>query len=226
MNFFDFEWLPVFRKIKHNGKEYVAAPATVSSVVADTRLGMTQDQINTQMAAGGGVINYDQLHPVGMMVASENPTFDPNTAFGGEWVPVEEPPFVTKEELAGYATKQELAAQNTYGAVEAWTGKYWIDGRKIYRKVTEFVGIPDGNANRNVPLGVSNIDMVLSYTLFGADVSGLPRCSPWQEEGRSYLTVVAAATRGANAQMTCRSCTALFATSTMWYVCEYIKTAQ
>ena len=49
-----------------------------------------------------------------------------------------------------------------YSTSEVFTGKLWIDGKKIYRKVYEVTKAQTSNNNPDIPTNVSNIDTIIS----------------------------------------------------------------
>lgn len=49
---------------------------------------------------------------------------------------------------------------NTYSTDETFTGKYWINGKKIYRKIINFGALPN-STTKSVAHGISNLDEVL-----------------------------------------------------------------
>lgn len=51
----------------------------------------------------------------------------------------------------------EEAIGEHYSTEETFTGKYWIDGKKIYRKVINFQGLPNATT-KEVPHNISNFD--------------------------------------------------------------------
>ena len=48
-----------------------------------------------------------------------------------------------------------IEATVSYSTAETWTGGYWIDGKKIYRKVVDCGALPNA-ATKNVPHGIVN----------------------------------------------------------------------
>jgi len=59
-----------------------------------------------------------------------------------------------------------------YSTDETFTGMYWIDGKKIYRKVVDCGTLPNA-AQKNVPHNISNLDQVI--TIKGIATSGNTR---------------------------------------------------
>lgn len=48
-----------------------------------------------------------------------------------------------------------------YSTEEQWTGKRWIDGKKIYQKTVNFGTLPN-NTTKKVAHNISNIDNIIS----------------------------------------------------------------
>lgn len=75
---------------------------------------------------------------------------------GGENLP---PTPIDADTLQGHAAdyfvaQETLDAQRTYSTEEQWTGEYWIDGKKIYRK---YMSVPVDGATKTVPHLIDNI---------------------------------------------------------------------
>ena len=77
---------------------------------------------------------------------------------------------------------KKIQAQNLvggdphYSTDETFTGKYWIDGKKIYRKVVDF-GALTNNTSKTVAHNIQNISFVVNYYGMSTDGSewiGLP----------------------------------------------------
>lgn len=65
------------------------------------------------------------------------------------------------EEYYGkYITKKDMYDLATYSTTEVDTGKIWIDGKPIYRKVLEFNNVPTGYTAKNH--GISNFDKLIN----------------------------------------------------------------
>lgn len=86
---------------------------------------------------------------------------------------------------------------NTYSTEETFTGKYWIDGKKIYRKVINFGALPNATV-KNVLTGlqIESINIVNYYGIAnGIDVSGnrfsltLPDTHPNNPEQATRLSI-------------------------------------
>lgn len=54
-----------------------------------------------------------------------------------------------------------IDTNNHYSTSETWTGKYWIDRKKIYRKVCE-VTIPSSGNGAGGDHGISNLSTVIN----------------------------------------------------------------
>lgn len=57
---------------------------------------------------------------------------------------------------------ENLQNGNVYSINEVNTGKVWINGKPIYRKVLEFTNVPTGVTQRNH--GISNFDKLINYS--------------------------------------------------------------
>lgn len=49
---------------------------------------------------------------------------------------------------------------SSYSLDEKWTGGYWIDGKKIYKKTINFGALPN-NTTKNVAHNISNLENVI-----------------------------------------------------------------
>ena len=80
-----------------------------------------------------------------------------------------------KEIAAGAMALAQQAMDNVgptnYSTTEQFTGKYWIDGKKIYRKYTVTETLPN-NTRKSVPHNVSNLNRVISITGMAYDSNG------------------------------------------------------
>ena len=68
----------------------------------------------------------------------------------------------------------------SYSLEEQWTGKYWIDGKKIYQKTVDTGVLPNATA-KYIPHGVLSLDKVLSingFAIRSENMIGLPYASP------------------------------------------------
>ena len=63
---------------------------------------------------------------------------------------------------------EKLARAESYSAEEQWTGGYWIDGKKIYRKVVDCGALPN-NTTKTVAHNIANIDWVVKYNGMASD---------------------------------------------------------
>ena len=52
---------------------------------------------------------------------------------------------------------------NIYSTEEIFTGKYWINGKPIYRKVIDLGGIPATAIIKKVDLNIPNLDMITDF---------------------------------------------------------------
>lgn len=78
---------------------------------------------------------------------------------------------------------QDTEAQKSlvYSQNETDTGKIWIDGKKIYRKVINCGALPN-NSLKNIPLNIVNIEEVINLTVTASSerdnlVLSLPFCN-------------------------------------------------
>ena len=80
-----------------------------------------------------------------------------------------------KEIAAGAMALAQQAMDNVgptnYSTTEQFTGKYWIDGKKIYRKYTVTGTLPN-NTRKSVPHNVSNLNRVIGITGMAYDSNG------------------------------------------------------
>lgn len=79
-------------------------------------------------------------------------------------------------------------AEINYSFEEQFTGKHWIDGKKIYLKTIEIGNLPNKNATKEINHGISNIDSVIKFegNAVGSDSIGkatLPLPLPFPTEG-------------------------------------------
>lgn len=58
----------------------------------------------------------------------------------------------------------ELNQGNTYSTKETFTGKYWIDGKPIYRKVINLGNLPNATVQRySIGLTLTQINIINTY---------------------------------------------------------------
>ena len=115
-------------------------------------------------------------------------------------------------DLSGFATKQELqdavtelqpvdevtvgnmhsvtsnavAVANSYSITEHFTGKYWIDGKPIYRKVIDCGALPS-NGQKTFQNVMSNTDKIIKIT--GATNNGIATISLPYSTVNSYINI-------------------------------------
>lgn len=58
----------------------------------------------------------------------------------------------------------------TYSTTEQWTGKYWIDGKKIYQKTVTWSNLSAGSISKSH--NISNIDSIVDYKIFAKNSGG------------------------------------------------------
>lgn len=79
------------------------------------------------------------------------------------------------------AQMANLKSYNTYSTSETWTGKYWVDGKKIYRKVVDCGTLPI-NSEKTVDFDMSAIDNVINvYGICTDNISFQPIPYIWNE---------------------------------------------
>lgn len=74
-------------------------------------------------------------------------------------------------------------SQRTYSTTEQWTGEYWVDGKKIYRRVLT----GNGNGSTQVNVSVENIDTMTEISGLIADVADTNPGLPINAYGNSNL---------------------------------------
>lgn len=74
------------------------------------------------------------------------------------------------EVTGNYYTKEEVDRMIAgagggidYSTEEQWTGRRWIDGKKIYQKTVDIGALPN-NARKDVPHGIANLERTISVT--------------------------------------------------------------
>ncbi|MGN1315536.1 MAG: hypothetical protein ACI4VW_00530 [Acutalibacteraceae bacterium] len=72
-----------------------------------------------------------------------------------------------------YTITDEQARKNmVYSLEESDTGKTWIDGKKIYRKIIDFGALPNSSEKR-VAHGITNLDTVIELKGIAKNSAGL-----------------------------------------------------
>lgn len=56
-----------------------------------------------------------------------------------------------------------------YSTEETFTGKHWIDGKPIYRKVIDFGSLPN-NTTKYIPHNINNIDKVIKIMGYATEI--------------------------------------------------------
>ena len=106
-------------------------------------------------------------------------------------------PYLSAENLNQMQDNIEEAIGDTYSTEETFTGKYWIDGKKIYRKIIDFGALPNATI-KNVLTGlqIESINIVNYYGIAnGTDASGnrfsltLPDTHPNGPEQATRLSI-------------------------------------
>lgn len=80
-------------------------------------------------------------------------------------------PYLNAENLNQMQDNIEEAIGDTYSTKETFTGKYWIDGKKIYRKVIDIGTLPNA-AYKEVEHGISDLDLAIDIRLIGKTLTG------------------------------------------------------
>ena len=79
----------------------------------------------------------------------------------------------------------EAAESDDYSLEEIFTGKYWVNGKKIYRKVIDLGALPNANG-QYYNNGISNLATVTAFDAFAQHSSGttitLPYATSYQLE--------------------------------------------
>lgn len=63
------------------------------------------------------------------------------------------------------AVRQYVTNSNSYSTEEVWTGGYWIDGKKIYRRVVEFASTVSIYQQWGNLLTIENVNQVISASV-------------------------------------------------------------
>lgn len=86
--------------------------------------------------------------------------------------------------LNGYDVEDTIARAKinnigNYSTTEVDTGKTWIDGKTIYRKVINFGAFPTG-ANKQVAHNITNLDKVIDIKCIATNsLTGKMECNPY-----------------------------------------------
>lgn len=51
---------------------------------------------------------------------------------------------------------------NSYSTTEKWTGGYWVDGKKIYKKTIDFGALPNATT-KSVSIGATNVGHYIKF---------------------------------------------------------------
>lgn len=82
----------------------------------------------------------------------------------------------------------------TYSTTEQWTGEYWVDGKKIYRRVLT----GNGNGSTQVNVSVENIDTMIEISGLISDSADTNPGLPINAYGNSDLYAFTFFSRGSN----------------------------
>ena len=66
-------------------------------------------------------------------------------------------------------TSTEISKNRIYSTDETDTGKIWIDGKNIYRKVIDCGALPN-NTVKNVPIDITNLNKIIDLTITTTDI--------------------------------------------------------
>ena len=80
------------------------------------------------------------------------------------------------------AQMKQLTDGNVYSTSETWTGQYWIDGKKIWRKIFDFGYGPNSSWSYKNH-GISNIDVITRYQGVGKYPNGIALIAPSPDRG-------------------------------------------
>ena len=78
----------------------------------------------------------------------------------------------------------DIIDPNSYSTTEKWTGGYWIDGKKIYKKTINFGALPNAT-NKRVAHGISNLDLIIKTEGYSKDSYNIHRAVPYTHMGSS-----------------------------------------
>lgn len=71
---------------------------------------------------------------------------------------------------------------DNYSTNEVFTGKYWIDGKKIYKKVVNFGALPNAT-EKNINTGLSNVNEIVNIFALGKTSTGTYLLIPYVSTG-------------------------------------------
>lgn len=91
---------------------------------------------------------------------------------------------------AGIVLPQHLSAsaRGDYSTTEVDTGREWIDGKAIYRKLVDFGALPN-NTEHTVSLGVSNVGQIVSMSGVAVHQNKTALCLPYAHPNNVNLSV-------------------------------------
>ena len=111
--------------------------------------------------------------------------------------------------------------QLKYSTSEVWTGKYWLDGKKIYQKTVE-------NINPGTYVSISDYIEKVTNIFWSATSSNFTssECYNWGSEGNSVVSDVWRITDGGvnHNKFYCRGVGGIFNSGKMTLTVEYTKT--
>ena len=161
------------------------------SLIYNVENGKTyMDYGNNRIPTGGGANG-------GIYVGDTEPT-DPDITL---WVdtPISETKAseivdeYTESDKVGYSTNY-VNGINDYSTDETFTGKHWIDNKKIYRKVINFGALPSSSTTKSVAHNISNIDYVTDLRGTAIDSNSTQKYIPLpfaSKDGSSNIYLIA-----------------------------------
>lgn len=69
---------------------------------------------------------------------------------------------------------------NSYSLSEKWTGGYWVDGKKIYKK-TIYLGALPNNTTKTVSHGITNLDYIIDFVSVAYNPKSNSNTGAWQK---------------------------------------------
>ncbi len=76
-----------------------------------------------------------------------------------------------------------------YSFEEQWTGKYWVNGKKIYQK-TYSLGTMPSNNTKNTPTGADDIEMIVGALAFTKSTAGDVKFLPYSSSAASGIMLI------------------------------------
>lgn len=96
-------------------------------------------------------------------------------------------PYLSADNLNQMQSNIENAIGGVYSIEETFTGKYWIDGKKIYRKVMNLGALPNAE-QKQYTWNIENINEVVDFKIYAIDTSNNSQLTlPYVYPSTSYL---------------------------------------